>query len=341
MSLPTLAKTWQFNINQAYAAPGSVTNLNKTALLALKNSLIGFASNPYTIGYSCNGATAGTANDGVDRWSAITDIVFANPGTAHSWVVLKQPAIAAGFQILISASAEADSAGAFYTTHLAISIYVSRSAGFAGGSTTARPTATDEQIVKEIGGSSGRWGGTGPTNVALRVHALMSTDGQCTRIFFCSSGTVWGAFTLDAVVNTTDATWSPAWHARLHSKLSSGTFPQSLSTSMFYAYDGAIYFNATPSTAALTAESRGGTFGPDDTGFATMANDADGNWLFFPMGLVSATMGARGRLGMMIDLWWGSSAVPSGDRYDATSKSFAQLGPLIIPWDGSSAVALT
>ena len=341
MSLPTLAKTWQFNINQAYAAPGSVTNLNKTALLALKNSLIGFASNPFTIGYSCNGSTAGTANDGVDRWAAIADVVFGNPGATHSWVVLKQPAIAAGFQILISASAEADSAGVAYATQLAISIYVSRSAGFTGGSKTARPTATDEQTVKEIGGSTGRWGGINATNLALRVHALMSTDGLCTRVFFASSGVVWGAFTLDAVSNTTDASWSPAWHARLHSKLSSGTFPQSLSTAMYYAYDGAIFFNGTASTAALTAESRGGTFGPDDNGFAAMANDADGNWLFFPIGLVSATMGARGRLGTMIDIWWGSSAVPSGDRYDATSKSFAQLGPWIVPWDGSSAVALT
>lgn len=337
MSLPTLAKTWQFNINQTIAATGTIAGTNSALLLALKNSLTGFGSNPATVDHSRGSSTAGTPGDGVDRWSSASDVIFASAGTSHSWIVLKFAGVASNFQLLISASSEGN--GAYSSGNWTVSMFVSRSAGFSGGTTTARPTATDEQELGRYG-SAAKWNASASiADATHRLHVMMSTDGASARAFFCASGKVWSAFLLETL-SPTD-TWSPSWHARLTNS-PGGVWPQSAVAANFYAYDGAAYVNSTAQQMAFTGESRGPTsFGPTSTEFGTMANDASGNWPIWPMGVVGQTAGGRGRWGTSIDMWWGSSAVSDGDTYDATSKTFVQFAGLIVPWDGSSTPALT
>jgi hypothetical protein len=337
MTLPVLAKTWQFNINQTIGL-GTIL-LNRAALLfAIKSSMTGFASNPWTVAYSCDSSTAGTAGDGVDHWTTAANVVFGTSTAAHSWIVLKQTGIASNFQVLISASPEA---GSISSSSYVISIYISPSAGFTGGSTTTRPTATDEVTMLTCGINGGPgFGGTTPGTAATRVQALQSTDGACTRFFLCKAGIVWGVLLFETVSPTINGTWSPAWYCRVN-KSSASSFPVQNAAADFYSLGGAININSTPATAGLTAEGLGTLFGPIDTTFGNLANDVDGAWPMWPMGLVSATASARGRHGTMIDLWYGSAAVTDGDTYDATSKQFAQFAGLIVPWDGSTTPALT
>jgi hypothetical protein len=337
LSLPTLAKTWQFDINKTIAATGTIAGTNSALLLSLKNSLKGFGSNPATVDHSCSSTVAGSPGDGVDRWATAANIVFASAGVAHSWMVLKFAGIASNFQVLISASTEGN--GAYSNVNWTVSMFASRSVGFTGGTTTARPTASDEQEIGRYG-SGTKWNAnSGISDSTMRLHVMMSTDGASARALFCASGKVWSAFLLETASPT--ATWSPPWHARL-TNTPLGAWPQSAVAANFYAYDGAAYINSTATAMALTGEARGpSSFGPTSTEFGTMSNDATSEWPIWPVGLVAQTTGARGRWGTAIDLWWGSSAVSDGDTYDTSSKTFAQFAGLIVPWDGSSTPALT
>lgn len=99
----------------------------------------------WTMYYSCDGVTAGTANDGVNRVMTAgaydqSKWVRAAAGVAHSWYVLKSGSSICGalpgvpFYLIVDYGTSAD------TT---VNVYLSKAAP-TGGTTTARPTATDE-----------------------------------------------------------------------------------------------------------------------------------------------------------------------------------------------------
>jgi hypothetical protein len=98
MALPTAVKTHQYDVNVAYAALGTAAADYKRLLRGIKNTLIGFASNAWTVVGSSSGIAAGL--DAVDRWSADSDLVQAAAGNAHSWIVLKQAQISANYQLI-------------------------------------------------------------------------------------------------------------------------------------------------------------------------------------------------------------------------------------------------
>ena len=82
MALPTLLKTWQFNVNNIIVSQDEDTSYPE-ALFTIKEALTGFASNPWTVVASSDGSTA----DETDRWIDQGDV---NWGTgAHSWIVLQ------------------------------------------------------------------------------------------------------------------------------------------------------------------------------------------------------------------------------------------------------------
>ncbi|RTK98748.1 MAG: hypothetical protein EKK57_11265 [Proteobacteria bacterium] len=172
LGLPSL--TWQNSFNNSVAASGTALTDNRTILLGIKNALIGFASNPWIVKGSSN-SVAG-AMDGVDRWSGISNLVWANAGTAHSWIVLEQGGVYTSggnkFQICI------ECANVSATGNL-LTVSISNSAGYTGGSATNKPTATDEYVY-----SSATWltGGTGSIGPII-YNVQQSTTGEATRVF--------------------------------------------------------------------------------------------------------------------------------------------------------------
>lgn len=141
----------------------------------------GSAAGAWTVRYSCDGVTAGTAGDGVDRWGAAytpANIVRGAAAAARSWIVMRSPTLATGsanggvpmtVEVLISFG---DSA-VDYNAVIAYS-----KTGFTGGTATVNPSATD------------MWGGfsVAPTTSAAiayssgarsnRLHALRSSSGD-------------------------------------------------------------------------------------------------------------------------------------------------------------------
>jgi hypothetical protein len=300
MALPTLVKTWQFNANNAIAALGSAANDNRRMWRSIKDALIGFPTNPWTVRYSCGGGVAGSAGDGVDRWTVDTNIVAGNEGASHSWIVLRQTGIATNYEICISINtANANVA--------VLSIYVSPSAGFTGGSTTATPTATDQVTLFTNGG----YGLS--SDLAARWSAMQSTDGQCTRVWTANSGNIGFVWAFEKPANPTTG-WSNPSVA-----FATTAAPGLLSTGVFK-------HGSLSGTMAMGVESIAVT---------TIANEISGEWPMVPIGLNSSTVGARGRQGSLQDMWWGSANVASGDTYpNDASNQFVQIGNLILPWNG-------
>ena len=103
----TYERNWSFSFNNLYT-PTSNTDDPQYALWAIKAMLLGqlggLSSGLWTTYYSCNGVTAGTPGDGVDRWgSTYTPANILSGTVAHSWYVLKSPLMnGKTFYLLIS-----------------------------------------------------------------------------------------------------------------------------------------------------------------------------------------------------------------------------------------------
>lgn len=322
MALPTLQKTWQFNVNNQIVPLGTTLLDNQTLLLAIKNAMLGFATNPCTMVYSCNSTTAGTAGDGVDRITTATDLVWANAGTAHSWFVIKQTGLASNFQILFSCEG-ASSSGTLLT------VVYSQSAGFTGGTTTARPTATDQVVLL----NGAQWNFTNaPTEYPTRWSVMQSTDGQCLRVLIGQQNNPYSAWFFETLQNPTTGL-SPAVVCYVGGGAIQNTFSLLLSVSNFsFRYSGATY------KGVMSCEGYAAIIVPTDTaGPYSVANEIDAGWPMAPLGFVGTTAGARGHHGSFYDLWVGSSTAVSLDTYPSTGTNlFLQAGVLIYPWDGST-----
>ena len=188
MPLSALEKTWQFSVNHAQTATGTVLTTDRTIWLGIKNTLITFGTLPWQVRYSCDGTTAGSVNDLVDRWSTISNLVIAtaDTGTARSWIVLRNTD---GVEILLECRNSA-------TNNMkTLRVVVSFSAHFTGGTTTQRQTATDEIVLTNADVSNSAnvgMGASSSTDRAFAWHVLHSTDGLVTMIVFCNGGNTGG-----------------------------------------------------------------------------------------------------------------------------------------------------
>jgi hypothetical protein len=318
MALPTLAKTWQFDINQTITAQGSATATGKAIIFALKESLIGFAQNPWTVRGSSNSVAAGL--DSVDRWASTANIV--NSSSDHSWIVLRQTGIASNYEVCLD----------FNSVGNNMTVAVSASAGFTGGTISARPTATDEAILVN---TNAYMSGVDTTH---QLHVMQSTDGACTRVIVWRGSTNLCTFMLfDKAVNTVTGWTNPC--LSIMQAITSDkaiTYANLLAGSNSYGrYSGNF-------TALWTCESNGSSIFPELTNIGTITNSIDNAWSFFPIGIASTTINNRGRHGSIADLWWKPISVSDGDTFpnDANNRQFVAFGPLIFPWTNGSDVPL-
>jgi hypothetical protein len=312
---PPITKTWQFNINQNITLG---VNSCRTMLLAIKNSLLGFASNPWTVEYSCNSVTAGAAGDGIDRWVTGSNLVYVSAaGTAHSWIVLKQAGLASNLQIVIDLVTSGAGASAFAYAN----IFISGSAGFTGGSTTDRPTATDEYELTQ----HENWVFQDNTKNYI-LHVMQSTDGQCTRIFCMNNGYVAGVWFIEKLQNPRPGIALPYAASVMGSQ--DGTSDASSIHNFTDFISLVARFGAINTGAALTGE---GAFATLISNHQKFADDIDGSYWLSPIGVNCYTAGAKGRYGTLFDVWWGSPSAVNGDTYDETTNTLVSMGQFIVP----------
>lgn len=368
MSLPTIEKSWQFAPNNVQGTIGTgVDDSVSQTLLDIKNVLTNSGSmftwtdangsvispvNTWTVGYSSNSVTAGTINDGVDRWLTHTSVVSctagSNSGTARSWIVLKNSALDPGgnFQLLIHYGSTTTSG-----TQILFEIFVSRAAGFTGGSATARPTATDEVYMYCIVGQQGTYNGTqySYTHTGYVMHCMISTDGKAHRVIISR-----GAFIsfLLGFENSTQisGSWSPA-EIVIHA----GDMATNMDgpTTRGYDYARTVSFNGSGYGGGLVTTS--GVAGLIGTGSFPIAmsgrgmnsdllvkqigiNSFNGDYIIEPIGVTGPISSSLpGRHGNFTDLWW-CNAPPGSTFLVSGSRKFAQFGYMMFPWNGSTAV---
>lgn len=319
MALPVLVKSWQLSANNQVAAQGSVDATIKRCWLTVKNILIGFSNNPWTVVGSSNGVTAGL--DGVDRWNSDSDLLSAGGSSAHSWIVLKQTGISSNFQFLI----ERNSNNVYEQV-----LYVSENAGFTGGTTTARPTATDEQSL--MVNPTAFWRNA---DVQYQIHVWQSTDGACTRIVACASGVSSQLLILEKPVDAVTG-WTRPWYAYAVGSTVNVLVGTTLGGNGYVLKgrgSGAM-------TLAYVTEALISSASPlySMTDIGTVQNSFSSEWPMFPIGLISITALNKGRHANVPDMWMKPTTLATGDTFpnDAANRQFVALGDFIFPWTGTS-----
>lgn len=325
MTLPALSKTWQYLVNQTITVGADTLATKRKMLRAIKNGLKGFGTLPWTHVASSDSVATSLVTD---LWDADTDLVWANAASAHSWIVLKQTGIASNFQLLISC--EGADANARVLT-----VVVSYNAGFTGGTTTARPTATDERVL--IAGTN--WEGAFSSNVQFVFHLMQSTDGQCTRLAIYQNGSLYTFFIIDKPANIVSG-WTTPWFGCW---IGDGSTPAAALATLTNIATAPIKArqSSTDFLMWFTCEAAKGASLASLTNILTGVNDLSGAWPLFDIGLLSDTATVRGKHGTVADLYYGLAASGEGDTYpnDAT-KIWVTFGDLVHPWNGTTLVTV-
>lgn len=320
MALPGIEKVWQWDgLNRSVPLSGSnATTQAKKVFIEIKAGLLAFPTLPWTVVGSCNAVAFGL--DGVDRLLTTTDIVTSSSGN-RSWIVLRQPAT--GLQICVEFNASSAVDATFV---------LSPSAQFTGGALNARPTATDEIVMRD---TSTSWLRSSLSNVDFTVHVWHSQLGKNTMV---------------AVIRTSNLQLSSLWVFGEAGGATSGwTIPligfvrggvsADVSPTMMVSNTDPIKARGPSGLMNLRAIIRAtrhltsGINGPDYSfNTLTAPNGFTSKYHVWPIGLLSMATGMKGCRGRIVDLWVGTVPPVSGSRYYET-KGFRQFANFIFPWN--------
>lgn len=323
MTLPSLTKTYQFNVNQKLVAAQGAASASKL-IRTIKNSLTGFGLSPWTTQYSCNSVAAGTAGDGVDRWTTDANIVWAAAASPHSWYVLRQTGIATNFELCIDCLASQN-----------MTTVISPSAAFSGGTTTARPTAADEIVV-----SSNTYWGFNSVAVIHFLHVMQSTDGAVTRLVINNNYN--SSAGLPALKNM--GFWSfekptlpsTGWTNPSASLVLGGNNAEVITSANLFQAANLKGKAASSMTMFYSCETRNNAA---LFNVFTNPNDFSGEFPMLTIGIYSDTASNIGRHARATDMYYGLANLPAGFTYPTDgSNQFAQFGVIILPWNGTNPI---
>ncbi len=359
--LPTPSGTWEWTTTGAVASTNlalgnqaSILINHQQALKKLKDTLIGMTTTPCLLvgcslgnqlGHAAPGTAAVDYNAPTGTWTAVTDLLTANAtfnwaaaATAHTWFVLKFPGIGSGdakFQLcfdLTGASANG----------LLWGVFASQTAGFTGGNSGARPTATDEFT---IAAASATWhpdAGSVATETT-RLNVGHTTDGQITSIWFWYNNVLSWFLRIEKPA-APNSTWVDP-HVVLFTRTSGSTVDI---YGAFQVASASGFCKLAGTASVITSISAPFVVGAAVTitaGYGTLANDVGGGLIVsraLPT-LICNTVNTRGEQGYIRDLWWCSITAAAGDTApNDTSRQFIVLpgasSKTLHTWDGTVVV---
>jgi hypothetical protein len=339
MALPVLDKTWfdDLNIELRTLGFGNAQQDQRELMWQIKNALVNLPV-PWTVEYSCDGVTAGTPGDNIDRWTDRSDVSFGNAGvdgtSGVSWIVLKQSSILANFQLMI----KCDSEWSLQATDAEIT--VSPAAGYTGGTTSdaSPPTATDQVVVLTEGAEWSYQSAGASTVYDYSMNVWQSSDGQCNRIFFrnLTNGSEFLQIRFEVPKNPIPEWTNPFIAMWLRDTGNAFDFGSNNDAANLKAY--------TPTGGGGTMtfySSCEGIVSAMNPQFTTGKNDLSGDYEFYPMGLHSRTLNSVGRHGEVFDLWYVPTLMVGGMTVPLTpseTKEFQVFGDMLIVNDGTSPV---
>lgn len=311
MTSLTKSRTWQYLVNQRVTQTSS-TDVYAGVLLAIKNGLkSGTFTTPAQIIQTCNAVTVSSS----DNLFSITDFVWGSSGTI-TWFTMKFPGLGTNYQVCFSCSGS--------SSRNAMVVAISPSAGFTGGTTSARPTATDEVVIAST------WAPASWLSLSSLVHIMQSSDGKAIRVIVNNNGLT-NVFMMFDTVGNTDTWWTIPVVAVVKgggtNQIDYGSF-YNIPGLKSYASGAISLYLGTLSWAAQAAGVR-----------ITTSNSRTSKYIVTEMGVASetaspATFGVHGK---MVDLWWGPSAgtVEGQTAPEDGSYQYVQFGHMVFPWNGT------
>lgn len=307
IGLPTVIKTWQRSYNLSNTPSGNLETDNDNVLLLLIAALVGFGSSPYTVRGSSNSSVA--ALDGANRWVTPSNLVHAAPGSAHSWITLRNPVT--GWEICIDLAT---------TTVTNMTVVWAAAGGFTGGTTTARPTATNEKVIL----SNAVWAGfIGASGGQYRLHVMHASDGSCTRWYVNHSGVPAGAYFFESLRDP-----SPGWSLPYAAAMRSANTTEGTNLDIGN-WNGAGKWSAHGPVADMPMGATQEYYAPAIAWIGSRidaANEISGLRPISPQGLWhDTTVGQRGRHGILFDFWWTNPSAVTGDTFPSDGSHVLQL----------------
>lgn len=335
------SRTWYGQADYALPDISSITNQNKALAWTMKALLKGDATTAslgpdgqapgsafWTVVQCCDGSTVNTS--GTDLWTTsydVTKLVSVASSGAHSWIVLKSPNALGPYYFTIDLIVGASGWNINYAFGKTLP---------SGGTTSARPTATDEvtYITAQPQDGAGAWSAGG------RVHRIIDASGNW-WIFTSKNGsgiiyTCHGIQTLTNLRYASD-TWPVVFV--YDGGFTSGCCKEGSSGSAFLRggatgaavrgrrWDGTLTWQGTVPVPDVTATSTG-SFLQDIAG----AFAADSQYDAVPCSVYTGTTSCKGLKGDFPDLLMVSTAVTPGSRYPSTgTMEKACVGNVLFP----------
>jgi len=324
MAVPTVEKTYQFDVNNVIASETEVPFYQKL-LHGVKEAMIGFATLPWTVISSSDSATAGAG----DKWVASTNLVWASSG-AHSWIVLQQGA--GGGQLcidLFKSAGQTEDMFAFW----------SAGGNFTGGTISARPTATDE--IDIVVAANSAWCGSQTGTPAQTIyHVMHSTDGLVDRVMFCTAGLAHSWWRFEPIKNPRAAhTNNPTQAIISGGSTAEPTIAnlRGVGESPRTEKDG----TGTSIVLFLATVSGSNVISLVEDAIAGVSEEWDNELYAVEEHWICTTVGHRGPKGSSYDAWYGQSAITvTGDTMpnSTTVREFVNWGVFVWPWTGDATI---
>ena len=329
--------TWQFDINNFNRNESSPDLNNRALLFNIKQALVGFSLSPWTVQGSSNSSAAG--HDAVDRWTTASNVVWAANGVAHSWIDLKQTGLGSNFQMLIDCT----------NASAALTVQISPSVGFSGGTTANRPTASDSITLILQGAWGGQDTGSGQVYSSI-MHAMQSEDGYGTNVIITrgngptsvtpktgEGGVPCGFWHIGKAKNPI-AEWTFPIVAVVAGATSLTGFTPGSGRGASSVYTDTSVFSSVQSSTTIALRATVEGFGSNLLlNTLPTQNEIDGIFPVYPVGLYSTTAGYRGRLGELQDIWFAPLEYLHSTAYEdgyGNPRQFMQFENLVLPWNG-------
>lgn len=336
MALPALIKTYSTRRNVPLSAEATQSDIRRSTIWALKAHMMNqfatgtlagsrHANSVWTMYYSCDGTTAGTAGDGVDRWPDYTKVVQNTSGSAHSWACLYNST--SGLYALIDANNATNS----------IRFSLSKVA-FTGGTTTTGPTSTAAWVAGTTSsdGTTAYVSFIGDDVVTSThyTHFITADDGN---FYFLASRAGLGYFSsLAGIITSINAHGSDTYN--LFGFVMSGTSGRGAGT--YLSINAASGFVArTPNNSTPPSQggaSSGATFGATHWSSISGLDALTSNYPVFPLFMAALNTQICWR-GQLPDLYMVGGQPGVGVSIpSAASQERTIAGDLIVPFTGGA-----
>jgi len=335
-ALPALTKAYATRANIPFPAVSTQQEVRKSQIWLLKACLMNQVATGTLVGtrnlnsvwtcyYSCDGTTAGTAGDGVDRWGGAFNaaaIVQNTNGNAHSWIVLYNAA--SGIYVIL------DCNNATSGLRIEYSLVAPT-----GGTTTSGPTSTEPwQTTTTLTGAGSAWTNFVADDAAGNINWAHFTTADDARFHFETSRNGLGVFSCFASLWRSDnarPSDTRNWFA-LGASSTSGRGAGVHST--IAGSSGCI--SRTPNNASVVS-----TGGVQNTNFGGVSypnsygvDALTGEYLAYPMFVMALAPQVVYR-GQLPDFYFIGTATVGASVPSAVAQERVVIGDMVLPFTGT------